>query len=163
MKARALICTALVALLLVCGLTAAQARVMNHAKSGFSLWLPDDWKLEKNEETLNATSTDGTCNVTLFAPADGATMKAALEAVDKELAKIVKGMKTGEPRESNVNGCKAVFVDGQGTVDDVPVTLSLCVYSKGDKNLVLFAVTATQTLEKHAATLSRITKSISHE
>lgn len=162
MKRRALVCAVLIATLVVSTWVAAQARVMNHAKSGFSLWLPDDWKLEKSAETLNATAKDGTCNLTIFAPADGATMQAALEEVDKELNKIIKNMKTGDARESTVNGCRAVYVDGSGNVDDVPVSLALCIYQKGNKNLVLFSVTATQTLDQHAQALSRIMKSVTH-
>lgn len=139
----------------------ALAKTYPHGDAKVSITIPDSWKVETEENSLTANSPDESV-VLLFMVVEATDTDEALKALDKELDKVVKNVKTdGKPEEITVNGMKGVVIDGTGKVDGQKVDLGLLVLStKSGKVLFGLGFGETGKYKKHEADVEKIFKSI---
>jgi len=84
----------------------------------------------------------------------------AVKALDKELSKTIKKMKTtGKPSEDKHNGMPHYAESGTGEVEGVPVEWSVDLLQAA-KPIIILTIVASQNSEKHAADYEKLVKSI---
>ena len=140
--------------------SATQAeKTYRHEEGGIQFDLPDGWKAEPDGEMITVSSPDDTFNM-LFIVTEGDTLKEAADALDEELAKVVKNPKlTGEAEEDTHNGMPHFSQSGEGEVEGVQVELSVDILVAKKPVLILTYAAAGQ-YEKHVQAAARLIGSI---
>jgi hypothetical protein len=134
-------------------------KTYHHEEGGIQFDLPDGWKAEPDGEMLTVSSPDDAFNM-FFLVTEGDTLKEAAEALDEELAKIVKNPKfSGEPKEDEHNGMPHFSQSGTGEIEGVEVELSVDILLAKKPVLILTSAAAGQ-YEKHVAAAAKLINSI---
>ncbi len=115
---RRTICTMIACVILLAG--AVDADIKQHP-IGLQIWIPDTWETEIDEGLLMTTSPDDSAIVILLV-LHAREVEMASSAMDKELMKFIKNIRTVTPAEEiYINGLRGFSEDGTGTVDGVPI------------------------------------------
>jgi hypothetical protein len=140
--------------------SAAQAaKTFRHEAGGIQFDLPDGWKAEPDGEMITVSSPDDAFNM-FFLVTEGDTLKEAADALDEELAKIVKNPKlSGEPTEDEHNGMPHFSQSGSGEIEGVQVELSVDILI-AKKPVVILTTAAAGQYEKHVAAAAQLINSI---
>jgi predicted Zn-dependent protease len=140
--------------------TAAQAaETFRHAAAGIQFDVPDGWKAEPEGEMITVSSPDDTFNM-FFMVTEGDTLKEAADALDEELAKIVKNAKlSGEPKEDKHNGMDHFSQSGTGEVEGVKAELSVDILM-AKKPVIILTFAAAGQYEKHVEAAAQLIASI---
>jgi hypothetical protein len=146
-------------LLSLTAVTAAETTKINKAK--VSVWFPDNWKMEKEGTMLMIG--DPADEVGLgFVSVAAKNLDEVLAELDKEIAGFATDVKLdGQPEETEINGMKAVVVDGKGKVEGKKAGLSVAVIERpGGQALIVFGGIELSKLKKHEKTLAKILTSL---
>lgn len=158
-RLRAIFWTVLVSTALVGGVSAtsfarlstpvAQANdTFTHKDAGVTFTLPKGWTAKPDGDTITASSSDDSVQVVLWVP-DEDTFDAAVTALDKELNKTIKNMKTtGKGKSDTHNGMAHYEESGTGEVSGTTIMWSVDVLA-AKKPLIILTFAAPNILDKH--------------
>ena len=138
-----------------------QARTYKDDKAKVSVDIPDNWKVEAEEDLLSASAPDDSIGlVFLVMPAEA--VDKALEELDKELSKMMTDMKPkGEAEEIKLNGMEGISIDGTGKVDGAKVEFGLMLLeTKNGKIVMVLGFAQAGTWKKNEAAVAGIFKSL---
>lgn len=128
----------------------------------FRLEIPDAWPVEAESNVLHTGPKDGSVYLGLWG-VDAETMEQALEGLDKELDQWIGDLKSGEAKETEINGIPFVFVDGEGTDKEGGATIkcSAAVFIPSPQEVMVLVYFGTPEAEaKHERALMKIVQSI---
>lgn len=137
----------------------AAGKVFRHEAGGIQFELPDGWKAEPKGELMSISSPDDSFSM-FFWVTEGDTLDAAAEALDEELAKIVKNHKLeGEAKEGTHNGMPHFSQTGSGEIEGVKFDMSVDILLAKEPVIIL-TLAAPGHYEKHADSVVGLIKSI---
>ncbi len=150
-------------IIIVCALLFAgstNAKWYPHHESGVTVDIPRSWKVTGDANSLQAKTKDGNAAVFLkVLPAEKA--EAALATLDAELAKTIQDLKHNPAEELEVNGLRAYWIDGTGSVDGHSVEVDvILVQTPNGHSLLVFGIIAAEAAEKQHKGMVRILRSI---
>jgi len=130
-----------------------------HQQAGIQFELPKGWKAKPDGEILTASTPDDSLQIVFWVP-DEDTFDAAVKALDKELEKTVKKMKTTDKGKSDThNGMPHYGESGTGEVDGATIDWSVDVLA-AEKTVIILTFAAPGIAEKHADDYARFVSSI---
>jgi hypothetical protein len=134
-------------------------KVYKHEEAGVQFEAPKSWKAEPDGETITVTTPDNSLSIVFWVPSED-SFESALKALNKELGKTIKNIKSdGKPKEGELNGMDA-FADG-GTGDVGGTTIQWSVHLiKAKKPLIVLSFAAPGLWDKHADDYSTLVQSI---
>jgi hypothetical protein len=133
--------------------------VFTHQDAGVQFQLPKGWKAKPDGEVITASSADDSLQVVFWVP-DENTFEAAVKALDKELSKTIKNMKTeGKPAEDELNGMPHYGETGTGDVNGATIVWSVDVLG-AKKPLIVLTFAAPNLFEKNSDAYEKLVSSI---
>lgn len=89
--------------------------VYTHAEAGIQFEVPKDWKVDVDDEVLTAAPADSSVSISFWVPKE-ASVEQALDALDAELGKVMKDIKTtSKPETGKLNGMTTHNIEGTAT------------------------------------------------
>lgn len=130
--------------------------------AGFKFWLPDNWKVVGDGDTLTVEGQGGKVLLVFFVPKNVRSMERALDEIDEELAAWMKNIKFDKPSTSSEGGISEVFISGTGQdrEDGTELEFDLGIYEKKGKYLIVFGATPAENFDHYDATFRKILDSI---
>ncbi len=139
--------------------SATAGETFSHEAGGLEFELPDGWEAEPDGETISVSTPDDTLKM-IFWVADEDTFEEAAKALDEEIAKTVKNMKTvGEPTEDTHNGMPHYSESGTGEVEGATIQWSVDLLM-AKKPVIILSFAAPGLWGKHQAELEKLVASI---
>src|SRR5437762_6915925 len=124
-------------------------RSFSHQEAGVQFVLPKGWKAKPDGEVITVSSADDSLQVVFWVP-DEDTFDAAIKALDKELEKTIKNIKTTDkPTQDTHNGMAHYSQTGTGEVNGATISWSVDVLG-AKKPLIILTFAAPDLIEKHA-------------
>ena len=134
-------------------------KIYQHEEGGLQFELPDGWKAEPKGEMIEVSAPDDSFTM-FFMVTEGDTLQTAADALDEELAKIVKNHKLeGEPKENKHNGMPHFSQTGSGEIEGVKFLMSVDILI-AKKPVLILTLAAPGLFEKHADDATLLIKSI---
>jgi predicted Zn-dependent protease len=135
--------------------------VYTHAEAGIQFEVPKDWKVEMEDEVLTASAADSSVSISFWVPKE-ATVDQALEALDSELAKIMKDIKTTSKAEKgNLNGLPTTNIEGTATFKENGANLEWSAHIiEAKKPVYALTFAAPGMYEKHNKEIDDLAASI---
>jgi hypothetical protein len=130
----------LASLIVLCGLgTVLRAESATHKVGGVSVWLPNDWEVDSDEEdgymSADAPENDSFCVLQVL---DADDLDAALEVYEDALAEEIEDFSsTREDQKGELNGMPSVSITGEGQRDDADWSVRATLVSSGESVLLL--------------------------
>jgi hypothetical protein len=121
----------------ICGSLAA-ANFKNMA-GGVSLWLPDDWEIDSDEEigALYADAPDGDSFCVLQVLQEGNDLDAALKIYSDALSDEMDDFKvTRKASQSTLNGLNVFSINGEGWRDEKTWSVDVLLIASGKATLL---------------------------
>lgn len=153
----------IVFLVVLLGCMFSYAETFEHKDAGISIWFPDNWKIDTEEEgILMADAPDEEAFAQLMVLEDAETLDAAIDALVQELDPIVKDFKlTTEGEEVDSNGLKFYIVEGEGKVDDVKMGVSLALIATQQDSICMMVMFCPEVFyKKYEKSFTKIVQSI---
>ena len=137
------------------------AKTYPHEEAKVQVDIPDTWKVEIEDDTLQATAPKDAAGL-VFSIVEAKELAAALESLEKELSSIVKDMKAlGEPEKVKFNGMEGYTINGKGKIEGVDVDLGVMILkAPSGKVIVVLGFTSSKSTEKQDAAIEGIFKSL---
>ena len=136
------------------GLRAAMA-----AAAGVQFELPKGWKAKPDGEVITVSTADDSLQMVFWVPEED-TFDAAVKALDKELGKMIKNIKTTDKGTTDThNGMPHFSTGGTGDVDGTTIEWSVDILS-AKKVVIVLTFAAPGIAEKHAAEAAQFIASI---
>ena len=130
-----------------------------HTEAGVQFVLPKGWKAKPDGEVITVSSADDGLQVVFWVP-DEDSFDAAVKALDKELDKTIKNIKTTDkPTQDTHNGMAHFSQSGTGVVGGATIAWSVDVLG-AKKPLIILTFAAPDLIEKHAADYLKLVGSI---
>ena len=134
-------------------------RTFHHSEAGVQFELPEGWKAKPEGEVITVSTADDSLQMVFWVP-DDETLDAAVKALDKEIEKTVKNMKTiGKPTEDTHNGMPHFSENGTGEVNGTTIEWSVDVLA-AKKVVIILTFAAPELREKHANEAAKFISSI---
>ena len=162
MSSRILRALALGALLaLPATLSDAQAKVVKHPGSGFSFWIPDNWKVEKSKGLYVASTPNNTAAVAFRIP-KAAKADKAIDELMANLKGTYDNVKLGKGKDGDTNGVKSYIADGTGIDKKTKEkeTFAVGFYAGDNHLLIAYAVLSESAKKASYQTVSKILASV---
>lgn len=133
------------------------AATYRHKGCGLSLWLPDDWEVDSEQDTLLASSMDDDATLELTALGDAASLGAAFDRYPDRLNKeIALYRETQARRNASINGMEGLMAGGEGIRAGAKQTIRVVVF-KGPRGIVMLTWSAASLRgARHQAAWDRI-------
>jgi predicted Zn-dependent protease len=139
----------------------SMAKTYPHAEAKVEVTIPDNWKVEGEDDTLSAVSADETLGL-VFTVLAAKDVDAALEGLDKELSSFIKDLtpkKEGQP--VTINGMKGMTIDAEGKIEGVAMDVGLMILeAPSGKVILVFGFAAKGTMNKHERAVQGIFQSL---
>ena len=136
-----------------------EAQKFTHQESGVQFELPKGWNAKPDGEVITVSSPDDSLQVVFWVP-DEDSFDAAVKALDKELDKTIKNMKTsGKPTQDTHNGMPHYGETGTGDVNGVTIMWSVDVLA-AKKPLIILTFGAPELMQKYADDYLKLVNSI---
>lgn len=108
-----------------------------HDGGGISIWFPDNWKMSRDGDTLEANAPDDDAFAQLIVLYDTREVEDGIDAYVEEIGKHVRRFKIiNEGEDIEMNGLTVHFIEGEGVMEGVDVESS-CAVIVTPKALVL--------------------------
>lgn len=138
---------------------AAADKTYTHEEGGIQFDAPDGWKSEAEGDQITVSAPDDSISIVFWVP-EADTFDAALEALDEELAKMIKNVKPdGEPTTDMHNGMKHAGLSGTGQIDGDNVLWSVDLLL-AKKPVIALTFASPENFEKQAGDYAKLVKSI---
>jgi hypothetical protein len=116
-----------------------RAERFSNKAGGVSLWLPDDWEVERDEEdgiiSADAPENDSFCVLQVL---DADDLDAALEVYEDALADEIDDFSSiTEDLKGKINGMASISITGEGQRDDTDWSVQVKLISTGESVLML--------------------------
>ena len=135
------------------------ALLAQRVQAGVQFVLPKGWKAKPDGEVITVSSADDGLQVVFWVP-DEDSFEAAVKALDKELDKTIKNIKTTDkPTQDTHNGMPHFAQSGTGVVNGATIAWSVDVLG-AKKPLIILTFAAPDLIEKHAADYLKLVGSI---
>jgi hypothetical protein len=117
----------------------AHAGDVVHKASGFTVWVPDDWKQTERDDGM--LRVDGN-NVTLyFGVSDAKSVEDFIKTTSATLDKLIKDSKiTNGPKTEEVNGLVQSYFEGTGTNEGQQVDFDMTFIPGEEHSMVIVAL-----------------------
>ncbi|MBT9545635.1 MAG: hypothetical protein IV090_09620 [Candidatus Sericytochromatia bacterium] len=137
-----------------------QAAWMTHPEANVKIDIPDSWKKDVNGNMLTVGPSDDSLAV-MFWVVEGSDLEAIMSGFDSELKNIMQDIQyaSQEPQEVEVNGFKAYYMQGTGTVDGAAADFEVSILIAA-KPLVVFSMAKDGALSTHSSDISALVNSI---
>jgi len=117
---------------------APQGQVIAMADAGIQFQLPRGWKSKRDADGVYLSTADETLQVVFFVP-DSETYDMTLRALDKELGRTIKKVKTTEKDTSDtLNGMRHFSTGGTGEVDGSGIEWGVDIFDAKKPVIALF-------------------------
>jgi hypothetical protein len=134
-----------VALVVACAVGASsttaappQGRVVTMTEAGIQFQLPSGWKTKRDADAVYLSTADEALQVVFFVP-DSETYDMTLRALDKELGRTIKNVKTTEKDSSDtLNGMRHFSTGGTGEVDGSGIEWGVDIFDAKKPVIALF-------------------------
>jgi len=134
-------------------------QTFTHKEAGIQFQVPKGWKAQPDGEVITVSSPDDGLQVVFWVPEEN-TFEAAVKALDAELGKTIKNIKTvGKPTQDTHNGMAHYEETGTGDVSGATIAWSVDVLA-AKKPLMILTFAAPNLFEKHAADYGKLVESI---
>lgn len=134
-------------------------QVYTHEEGGIQFTAPAGWKAEPSGDRMTLSTSDGSLSVVIFVATED-NLKAATDALDKELGKVIQNVKpNGEARETNVNGMQAVSQAGTGEVNGQQIQWAVDLL-QAKRPVIVLSFADPGVWEKHQGEYQQFAKSI---
>lgn len=134
-------------------------RKFSHGEAGVQFELPKGWKAKPEGDVITVSTEDDSLQMVFWVP-DEETLDSAVKALDKEIEKTVKNMKTiGKPTEDTHNGMPHFSENGTGEVNGTTIEWSVDVLA-AKKVVIILTFAAPGLREKHANEAAEFISSI---
>lgn len=141
--------------------TALNENIFRHEAGGIQFEKPAGWKSEQSGDRMTLTSPEDALSVVIYVASEE-NFKEATEAIDKELSKTIKNVKTnGEPQETKLDGMETVTTNGTGEVDGNEIRWAVDLI-KAKKPVIVLTFAAPGLWEKYQGDYQKLGKSIKH-
>lgn len=130
-----------------------------HKEGGIQFDSPAGWKAEPKDDQITLSTADSTVSVVIYVASED-NFNEATEAIDKELSKIIKNVKSnGEPKETTVAGMKAVNLNGTGEVNGNEIQWAVDLI-QAKKPVIVLTFSAPGASDKHESEYKQFASSI---
>jgi predicted Zn-dependent protease len=134
-------------------------RSFTHKEAGIQFELPKGWKAKPDGEVVTVSTADDSVQMVFWVP-DEDTFDAAVKALDKELSKTIKNIKTTDKGTSDThNGMPHFSEGGTGEVNGATIDWSVDVLA-AKKVVIILTFAAPGIAEKHAEEEAKFIASI---
>jgi predicted Zn-dependent protease len=134
-------------------------RIYTHPDAGIQFELPKGWKAKPDGEVITVSTADDSLQMVFWVPEED-SFDAAVKALDKELEKTIKNIKTtGKPAEDTHNGMPHFSTEGTGEVGGTTIAWSVDVLA-AKKVVIILTFAAPGIAEKHASEAAQFISSI---
>ncbi len=124
-------------------------RIFSHKEAGVQFELPNGWKAKPDGEVVTVSTADDSLQMVFWVP-DEDTFDAAVKALDNELSKTIKNIKTTDKGTSDThNGMPHFSQGGTGEVNRTTIEWSVDVLA-AKKVVIILTFAAPGVAEKHA-------------
>ncbi|MFN3426025.1 MAG: hypothetical protein ACK41G_00445 [Candidatus Thermochlorobacter sp.] len=132
-----------------------------HKVAGVQVWIPDNWKIESQNNYLAATSPDDEVYVG-YIVSTALDMDATLDNLETQLRTLVQDAKFDKSHDDfTINGMPAWGFGGTGTHDGQPVEMRIeLIFTPKKKVLILVAVSSHTGLERHLDEVKQMMRSV---
>lgn len=130
--------------------------------SGFKFWIPDDWKVEAEGDSLSAEDKKGLAAIEVSVPKNIRQFDRAVDDMEKELNQTLKNVRYDKPVEQRIGAIERVLLSGTGVdrESNVEMEFGFGIYAKNGKLLIVFAVTAAEVYDEYEAVFVKILNSV---
>lgn len=140
-------------------ISAVADETFTHQAGGIQFDLPDGWKSKPDGELLTVSAPDDSITM-VFWVTEADDFEAATEALDTELAKLIKNLKfDGEAKEDKHNQMPHVSVSGSGQVEGQSIAFSADLLM-AKKPVIILTFASPENFEKHGNAYMKLVKSI---
>lgn len=135
------------------------AKIWEHP-AGFSIFLPDNYSVEIDGDVLVAKDPTEELGIRLYAVENEASMEKAIDEAFELIKQNVTDLDLGEGQEGKLNGLDTLSFDGKGKVGGTPADLTVTLFHKEGKILVMYGAVNSAKASKFEADIVKILKSI---
>ncbi len=148
-------------MVIVMGCLMVSAETYQHKEGGISIWFPDNWKINMEEDLLDATAPDEDAFIQLLILTDVESIEAAVEAYDSELSQIITNYKeTQEAQEFEVNGMNGVMLGGEGKIEGIKMEVGVAIIETKKAYVMLMWYNTPESNPKYEKSYDKIVNSI---
>ncbi len=128
----------------------ALAETLTHKVAKVSIEVPASWHSTKDGDVLTLSDKNDDVAAS-FVVVDAGSLKKAVKAAEKELAKKIKNLTFGKTETVKINGMEGVAVDGDGRLDGKDIDLAIVVLDtpNDEKDLMIIALGEDAKLAAH--------------
>lgn len=148
--------------LLFSAVTPAQAGWLTHEAAGVKVNVPDDWQQSPaGEEGMMIVAPKDDSLMVMFWVVEGEDLEAILTAFEPEFKKLVTDIKytTEKPKDIEINGMKAFYMDGSGKIEGAPADWEIAVVMAA-KPLIMISLAKKGAFTTHQEALSKMVNSM---
>jgi hypothetical protein len=145
-------------------LTPCYSTVLEDEQAKISIWYPDTWTMQSDDDANAVLITDPRKDVVvIYTILESDTLGPALKAVETQLRDMAGNLRAlDDPEEDTLNGMKCVLLDVTGTIKNTPIRIGVVIiFTPGRKTLLVAAVTSRSNYTKYdnliADIISKIT------
>lgn len=130
--------------------------------SGFRFWLPDDWKVSAEGDSLSAEDGKGLAAIEVSVPKNIRQFDRAIDDMEKELNQTLKNIRYDKPVEQRLGSIERVLLSGTGVDREsgIEMEFGFGIYHKNGKLLIVFAVTAAEVYDDYEDVFIKILNSV---
>jgi hypothetical protein len=145
---------------IIAAVAPAYAEVFPNKEAGVSIDIPKDWKKTGSGSSV-AISDPKEEAVLMLITSEGADMKKAGDALDAQLAKVMKDIKWSPQKEITHNTMKGIAIKGTAKINDKAVDIAaLILVTPTKKGLFVVGAVQSNKLAAHKAEVDGIVNSI---
>ena len=131
----------------------------HHQAGGIQFSAPKSWKATPDGDVLTISTPDDSLAI-VFWVAEEEGFEEAANALDKELSKTIKKLKSkGKPEEGTLNGMPAYLDGGTGEVGGTTIQWSVFLI-KAKKPVIILSFAAPGVWDKYSDDYERVVKSV---
>jgi predicted Zn-dependent protease len=136
-----------------------EGQSFSHKAAGVQFELPKGWKAKPDGEVVTVSTEDDSLQMVFWVPEED-TFDAAVKAMDKELGKTIKNVKTTDKGTSDThNGMPHFSQSGTGEVSGTTIEWSVDVLA-AKRVVIILTFAAPGIAEKHAEEAAKFISSI---
>lgn len=135
------------------------AKIWEHP-AGFSIFIPDTYSVDIEGDVLVAKNPTEELYIRLYAVENKESMEKAVDEAFELIKQNVTDLDLGEGQESKLNGLDTLSFDGKGKVGGTPADLTVTLFHKEGKILVMYGAVNAAKASQFEADIVKILKSI---
>jgi predicted Zn-dependent protease len=137
--------------LLAPALAWAAGTTYTHKASHVSFVIPDDWKVEAEDDELTASAPNDGLHLFVHLVGDAKELKEALDGLDEEMDEVLDDIHVaGDVEEGKANDLPAAYVHGTAKYKGSNILWLAAVIDAGDHVVVVSVFGSEEGVKKHA-------------